>query len=516
MSIRRRVATEIKGLLKTGAWLLVLCCLGGSPLLAGEGDPASNQGARPAAAPGSSIQSATLSEQASKATDNPASASARGNAAAAQPENSSSPAPAHSADPKAAWTPAVYLNELLPHWLHLSGEFRNREEGRTGYGFKPGHDDAYGLLRTRIGLDITPTSWLHGFVQARDSEVIGANPKNVTSSMKDVFDLNQAYIEFRNGEHGWFDLKTGRQEIYFGDERLIARSLWSNASRSFDAARLTLGTQDIGAVLDVFAASVVKNYLTSWDAVQAGRNFYGVNLALTKLIPKSSLEPYVYLKTAPSVTGYNKLTGNERNYTTGLRWSGTIPWGFDYRARYSIQSGHYAADSIHAWAGYGVLGYTIGKTRLQPRFSFEYNYASGNKAIGGSVMGTFDQLYPTTHQWRRLTDLFGEQNIADLKSGFEFKPAKKMKVYLVWSDLSLASRYDSLYDNTGAVLVKVPKGGARSKDIGKEGDIYGTYDVNSRLQIGAGFGHLVAGDFLKQNSPGSNASYPYGFADYYF
>ena len=43
--------------------------------------------------------------------------------------------------------------------------------------------------------------------------------------------------------------------------------------------------------------------------------------------------------------------------------------------------------------------------------------------------------------------------------------------------------------------MKIPKGGALSKDIGKGGDLYGTYDVNSRLQIGAGFGHLVFMDY---------------------
>jgi Alginate export len=434
-------------------------------------------------------------------------------ASAAQP---AAPAAAPPPDPDAGWSPAAYVNSWLPHWLRLTGEFRNRYEGRTSYGFTPGKNDAYGLTRVRLGLDITPNPWFHAFVQARDSEVIGADPKQVTSSMKDVFDLSQAYIEFRDGEKGWFSLKTGRQELFFGDERLIARSNWSNASRSFDAVRLTLQSDDMGPRLDIFAASVVKNYPAKFDSVQPGRNFYGMNLALTKLVPKATVEPYIYLKTAPSVTGADKKTGNERLYTSGLRWSGTIPGGFDYRARYSFQSGHFADNSIHAWAWYTILGYTIPKSRLEPRFSIEYNCASGNKAIGSSVTGTFDQLYPTTHQWRRLTDLFGEENIKDLKAGFDFRPLRKMKVYLVGSDLSLASKYDSLYDNTGAVLVKVPKGGALSKDIGKEVDIYGTYDINRSLQLGAGFGHLYAGRFLKQNTPGGSASYPYVFLDYKF
>ena len=64
-------------------------------------------------------------------------------------------------------------------------------------------------------------------------------------------------------------------------------------------------------------------------------------------------------------------------------------------------------------------------------------------------------------------------------------------------------------------LVRRNKGGATSKDIDKESDLYGTYDVNGRLQIGAGSGHLVAGPFLRQATPAGNSSYPYAIADYH-
>jgi len=507
---------------KTSA-LLGLCLICTLPLRATNPDGSSSQ-EPPAAAQGAAGATSSQPAQSGAGPVEAASAShyaplpdpsASASTTVASAPQAAAPAAAPAPDPD-GWTFATYINTWLPHYLHFSGEFRNREEGRGGFNFTPGNDYTVGLFRVRVGLDFTPTSWLHGFVQARDAQFIGATPSSLFSNAKDVFDLNQAYVELRNGEHGWFSLKTGRQEIYFGDERLVARSLWSNASRSFDAARLTLRGQSHGAVLDVFASSVVKNYPTSWDHVLAGQNFYGLNGSLTKLVSKATIEPYVYLKALPAVTGADKKTGNERLYTSGLRWSGTIPGGFDYRARYSYQSGHYADNSIHAWAYYGILGYTIPNTRLEPRFSIEYNYASGNRSIGSSVTGTFDQLYPTTHQWRRITDLFGEQNIKDLKPGFDFKPLKKMKVYVVYSDLSLASRYDSLYNNSGSVLVKVPKGGAVSTAIGKEGDFYGTYDVNRRLQFGAGLGYLWAGQFLKQNTPGANSTYPYAFVDYYF
>jgi hypothetical protein len=64
--------------------------------------------------------------------------------------------------------------------------------------------------------------------------------------------------------------------------------------------------------------------------------------------------------------------------------------------------------------------------------------------------------------------------------------------------------------------VRRNEGGAPGKRIGNDGDLYGSYDVNTRLQMGAGFGHLIAGRSLEQASPGGNASYPYAFADYHF
>jgi len=441
--------------------------------------------------------------------------------AAPSPDNGPATPAVHTgapaSPPEPGWTPAAYINSRLPHWLHLNGELRNRDEAPTAYSFRPGNNDAYALTRAVLGFDAAPTSWLHAFVQARDAEVIGANPKNVTGSMKDAFDLEQAYIEFRNADQGWISLQAGRQQMYYGDERLIGRSDWSNASRSFDGARLRLRSQTYAARLDIFASSVVKNYPTSLDRVLPGQNFYGIDLALSKLAPYATIDPYLYVKTLPSVTGVDKLTGNERLYTSGFRMNGTFAGGFDYRGRFSLQSGHRADDPVHAGGGYAVLGYTIPKSRFQPRFAMEYAYASGNKTLDDRVMGTFDQLYPSTHNQRGLTDLFAEENMVDLKPAFDFRPVKKTKVFFVVNDLSLASKYDGLYDpRSEALIVKAPQGGALSSDVGTEADVYGTYDINPRLQLGAGIGHLYAGRFLKENSSGGSVTYPYVMMDYHF
>jgi len=405
----------------------------------------------------------------------------------------------------------------MPHWLRLNGELRSRFEAPTAYGFKPRDDDGYALTRAVLSLDASPTSWFRAFVQGRDAEALGANRQNITGSMKDAFDLEQAYIELRSADHGWLSLQVGRQKMIYGDERLVGQSNWSNAGRSFDALRLRLKSKAYGVRMDTFASTVVKNYPTALDRVLPGQNFYGEDVEFTKLVPKATVGGFVYLKTLPSVIGVDKLAGNERLYTSGARAAGKFGGNFDYHGRYAFQSGRRADDPVHAWGAYGVLGYTIPRLRFQPRISIECAEASGNKAIGDRVIGTFDQLYPTSHGRRGLTDSFAEANIKNFKPGFDFKPGKNMRVFLAVNQLWLASKYDGLYDSrTAALLVKVPAGGAPNSKVGTSIDLYGTYDINPKLALGAGLGRLYPGPFLKENTSGGSPTYPYLMLDYRF
>ncbi len=99
------------------------------------------------------------------------------------------------------------------------------------------------LSRLRLNIEVKPTPWFSTFVQAQDAEAGGIQPKHVTSSIKDVFDLRQGYLEFRSDEKGWFRLRIGRQEFRYGQERLIGVSDGTNVTRVFDALRLVVGTE---------------------------------------------------------------------------------------------------------------------------------------------------------------------------------------------------------------------------------------------------------------------------------
>jgi hypothetical protein len=285
-------------------------------------------------------------------------------------------------------------------------------------------------------------------------------------------------------------------------------------TRVFDAARLTIAHD--GTSLDIFTSSVVVDYPISFDNQQGGMNFHGAYGSITRLVPKATVEPYVFWKTVNTVKSLEGKFGNESEFTLGLRWAGKLPLGIDYAAEGDRQAGHYSNDTIYAWSGYGIAGYSPSFLPLKPRFSAEYAYATGQGAGSTGRMETFDQLYPTNHGLFGFTDLFGYRNLRHVRASLEIKPDRRLGLNFDYHLLNLASRYDGIYNSSGSEIVKAPKGGALSTDVGQEVDAYFKYKLRANVDLGAGYGHLFAGAFLTQSSKGSDASYPFVYMTYQF
>jgi len=218
--------------------------------------------------------------------------------------------------------PATVINKVLPKWLRFSGEYRLRPEDHTAYSFTAGNNDAFFLSRLKLNMQIIPTSWMSAFVQMQDSEALGIKAAHITSSNKDKFDLHQAYLQLQNGENGWIRFLAGRQEMRYGQERLIGVIDWVNAPRVFDGFRMVLGT--VKDHVDVFSTSVVVNNPLSFDRYYGGLNFHGAYGSITSVIPKSSIEPYVLWKALPFVVSGTGVAGHENLWTYGGRWTGKL------------------------------------------------------------------------------------------------------------------------------------------------------------------------------------------------
>jgi hypothetical protein len=393
--------------------------------------------------------------------------------------------------------------ERLPSWLTLSGEFRTRVEGRTGFNYQPGNNDAYALFRNRFNLELTPAPWLDFYFQAQDSRAPGLDAGRPLDTFKDNLDIRQAHVRLGNPK-GLVRLTVGRQLLSYGAQRLIGPLDWTNTSRTWDAIKLELGTAD--AKVDLFASSVVAIDPTRPDHHRDGVNIHGAYGAFKKVLPHASVEPYLLWK-----------TGHVSIWTGGLRVA-AMPGtpglaGFDYQAEFARQLGHGVAARHSASAGYAILGYTLRPVRWTPRFSGEFSHASGDPNPGSATHRTFDHLLPTNHLFYGVTDPVGWQNMNMVRAGIDCKPHKRLQLAADYRELWLDSARDALYSVAGTVAVK-PAAGNTARRIGGEIDLTAVWAASTQWKLGAGIGHLAAGDFLKRNTRGSGQTFPYLFAQY--
>ena len=394
--------------------------------------------------------------------------------------------------------------EDLPNWLSLDLELRSRTEAQTAINFLPGISPLYDLTRLRIGVGVKAPKYFSAYLQTQDSHALGLPLRYVASNMRNFFDFRQAYLRLDIAKTTTF---VGRQELRFGDERLIGISNWTNNSRTFDVIRTVIGNPENH--IDLFSGSVVQVRPTQLDTPRGGFDLHGAYATLTTLVPHVRLEPYVLMKT-PAVTSRQGIVGRETLVAPGIRMTGKLPAHFDYSLEGVLERGAFANDSIRASGGYVKAGYTLHSLPWRPHIQAEYDYASGDPRRNPSVVRTFDQFFPSNHDVFGLTDVFGWQNIVQKRLNIDFHPAKSLYVLLHGETLDVASTNDSVYSSGGGVLVHPPSGGFGSNRIGTEVDGALQY-AWKRIPLlwELGMGHFWPGALMSANNHGTQLTLAY-------
>jgi hypothetical protein len=266
--------------------------------------------------------------------------------------------------------------------------------------------------------------------------------------------------------------------------------------------------------MNVFAASQVVAAANGLGHHQQGNNIHGVFSSFKKLIPNSTVEPYVFWRLTPGIKTEEGNLAKLDEKTFGLRWAGTAS-RFDYDAETTGQTGHIGGDDIRAWAWSAVAGYNFEVLQRKTRVFVKYDFASGDRNPKDGVHGTFDQLYPNIHDHHGIADQIAWQNLKSVRSGVKFSVRRNWVLASAYNGWWLASANDAFYNSSGSIVARDPRG-LSGTHIGNEYDVQTSYRVDRNLELGAGLGYIRSGEFLLRTNHAPSYTYPYVMMNYNF
>ena len=380
-------------------------------------------------------------------------------------------------------------------------QLRARSENRFGAGESAAKEDGLGITRVWLNAKLRASKGIRFGVQLNDARVIGLDAPQRRRALEDPLDFREAYVAL-GPEDGAVELRVGRQQLEFMDQRLIGARRWSNTSPMFDGAQLTirrgehrvhlLGVSNVG-IRDGFNRPLRSRFL------------YGAIGSIQLANGKHLLEPFVLANRREEDAASN--TGGLLG-TAGGRLSGRFWETWDYQVILAGQGGGLAHRPQRAWMGVCGLGKTFDSAPGQPRLGFEWSQASGDDNPNDARTGTFDTLHPAPHRIYGESDIVSLRNLKFLKGGVNLRPGKRWRLTFDVMDLRVASTRDALYGLSMRAAVRPPAGGAASDSIGQEVDLVLRYYPRPNVELRFGASHFFAGAFVTGSpNPGESQTF---------
>ncbi len=342
----------------------------------------------------------------------------------------------------------------------------------------------------------------------------------INNTVVNSLDILQATAGITLDSAGDSTLRFGRFTEDWGSRRMMARNRFRNTINSWDGAVLHTRL-DSGAELKAMATQVVSRLPTdrqqlldnkrqsdrSYDA----QRFYGVHLSLPSLFADLPAEFYYFALREKDTADLQ--TRNRRLNTAGFRLRALPASGeFDFEIETIVQNGSQRASSSpldrtdldhRAWFQFLALGYSF-NSPLNPRLSFEFDYASGDEEPFDADSGRFDSLFGPTAFEFGVVGLYNPFNRSNLVS-----PALRLT-----ADLSPTIDVQALYRHFWLAQAKDSWGRTGIRDItGNSGDYLGQHlELRLRWDIVPGNLRLESGAIFLQSADLSDKDSEYVYA----
>jgi hypothetical protein len=408
-----------------------------------------------------------------------------------------------------------------------SGRVRTRFETKQNFDLiydrnevQPGRsddDDNYFLSQFRLHLDVRPCEYLEGRVTLQDARVFGSHQIDIDAldeqsrnGFQNETDVYEAYVTLKFPDSPW-KARLGRQEIDYGDGRLIGSNRWRNTGKTYEGGRLIYDRDDF--TLDLFAVNVVLVDSNAWDKANEDDDILGAHASFTEL-PFGTQDLYLIHRNSDELAREIYTLGTLVKGGEGAadwRFEGAYQWG---SAEDLVPPALTGQTLDHeAWAISAEAGYTYKDHPLKPRLALEYDFATGDGDPNDGEDNTFDNLFPRAHSIQGWMDLFAWKNLHDPHVKFSWQQNKKLKIATEWHFFFLDEEDTDAWYNAGQRVFRNAAGMDVSSFAGHEFDLKGTYKATEDLELELGYGHFFAGDYATDTAPvgggGDDADFAY-------
>ncbi|MEJ8818647.1 alginate export family protein [Lacibacter sp. H407] len=327
------------------------------------------------------------------------------------------------------------------------------------------------------------------------------NPNPVTPEIdENRLSLHQAFIDY-NFHKNWM-LRIGRQEMGYGNNRLLTFREGPNTRLTFDAAILKYKTAK--RKIDFLAVTPVLSKQFAFDDVSFKDYVWGV-YGTEYVIPKKLSVDYYFLNFTSNGRRYNFVPGKENRQSFGVRLFSQNK-GFNYELESTYQTGSFNDLNIAAYGLSADINYKL-NSKLNFITGVSANYISGDKNNTDNKLNTYNLLFSKPSYG--LAAPIGSSNIININPYLRINPLKKLSVYTGVYFMQRQINRDGTYSPGMAQVRPSPANLFESaeKNIGTQYAIETTYELNQHFSFAADAAFFKAGNYVKETGKGLDISY---------
>jgi hypothetical protein len=278
-------------------------------------------------------------------------------------------------------------------------------------------------------------------------------------------------------------VRVGRQELLYGNQRLISPLDWANTRRTFEGVKVMTSMDDWS--VDGFYTHLVPVVPGEFDEADYHQTFYGA-YSVYRGFELFTLDTY-YI-------GYDNehpgaIDADFSLHTFGMRINGGVDnWLWELEG--GPQIGRQSGLGVDHSAGFFTAG--LGRNLSEqlpwkPTLWAYYDYASGNSP--GGEFNRFNDLFPLGHKYFGFIDAVQRENVEAPNVLLTMSPTDRLTL-LAWYWHFMANQDSDIVPSIGGT----PAQSAGSKDLGDELDLTASYVIGPRSTVLLGYSHFWRGN----------------------